>query len=165
MTLFPVLVHIINRFLSVASLSVLVGNTCTMSEYNRLKSTLLNLQPKLQNLGQQDRQRDMEEKRTLVDAMFKYLDVDRDGWLVGDELEKVGEDKKKKSEHEYVLATGLSCVAHLVEHPISIPQIISISIAPKNCSPVLIRVRDCFCLTISINYINPTFQLGKTLIF
>lgn len=79
-----------------------------MSEYNRLKSTLLNLQPKLQNLGQQDRQRDMEEKRTLVDTMFKYLDVDRDGWLVGDELEKVGEDKKKKkSKHEYVSATGL----------------------------------------------------------
>lgn len=66
-----------------------------MSEYNRLKSTLLDLQPKLQNLGQLDRQRDMEEKRTLVDAMFKYLDVDRDGWLVGDELEKVGEDKTK----------------------------------------------------------------------
>ncbi|XP_011609642.2 follistatin-related protein 4 [Takifugu rubripes] len=65
------------------------GNTCTMSEYNRLKSTLLNLQPKLQNLGQQDRQRDMEEKRTLVDTMFKYLDVDQDGLLVGDELEKV----------------------------------------------------------------------------
>lgn len=98
MPLFPVLAHRIevNGFLSVASLSVLVGNTCTMSEYNRLKSTLLNLQPNLQNLGQQDRQRDMEEKRTLVDAMFKYLDVDRDGWLVGDELEKVGEDNKKK---------------------------------------------------------------------
>lgn len=79
-----------------------------MSEYNRLKSTLLHLQPTLQNLGPQDRQRDMEEKRTLVDAMFKYLDVDRDGWLVGDELEKVGEDnQKKKSEHKHVLATGL----------------------------------------------------------
>lgn len=77
-----------------------------MSEYNRLKSTLLDLQPRLQNLGPQDRQRDMEEKRTLVDAMFKYLDVDRDGRLVGEELEKVGEDHKK-SEHKYVLATGL----------------------------------------------------------
>lgn len=48
----------------------------------------------------------------------------------------------------------LTCVAHLVEHPISILQIISISIASKNCSPVL----NCFCLTISINYINPSFQ-------
>lgn len=77
-----------------------------MSEYNRLKSTLLNLQPKLLNLGQQDRQRDMEKKRALVDAMFKYLDTDQDGWLVSDELEKVGEDNRnKKIVHKYVLAT------------------------------------------------------------
>lgn len=69
---------------------VLAGNACTMSEYNRLKSTLLNMQPKLLELGEPDQQRDMEEKRALVDAMFKYLDVDQDGWLVSDELEKVG---------------------------------------------------------------------------
>lgn len=66
------------------------GNACTMSEYNRLKSMLLDMQPKLLKTGEQSQQRDMEEKRALVDTMFKYLDVDQDGWLVSDELEKVG---------------------------------------------------------------------------
>lgn len=62
-----------------------------MSEYNRLKSMLLDMQPKLLRTGGgRSQQRDMEEKRALVDTMFKYLDVDQDGWLVGDELEKVG---------------------------------------------------------------------------
>lgn len=61
-----------------------------MSEYNRLKSMLLDMQPKLLKTGGQSQQRDMEEKRALVDTMFKYLDVDNDGWLVSDELEKVG---------------------------------------------------------------------------
>lgn len=70
-----------------------VGNACTMSEYNRLKSMLLDMQPKVLKAGQQSQQRDMEEKRALVDTMFKYLDVDQDGWLVSDELEKVGEKK------------------------------------------------------------------------
>lgn len=68
----------------------LVGNACTMSEYNRLKSMLLDMQPKVLKSGEQSQQRDMEEKRALVDTMFKYLDVDQDGRLVSDELEKVG---------------------------------------------------------------------------
>ncbi|XP_067464680.1 follistatin-related protein 4 isoform X3 [Thunnus thynnus] len=66
------------------------GNACTMSEYNRLKSMLLDMQPKTLNTGEQSQQRDMEEKRALVDTMFKYLDVDQNGRLVSDELEKVG---------------------------------------------------------------------------
>lgn len=62
-----------------------------MSEYNRLKSMLLDMQPKLLSAGGgRSQQRDMEEKRALVDTMFKYLDADQDGWLVSDELEKVG---------------------------------------------------------------------------
>lgn len=61
-----------------------------MSEYNRLKSMLLDMQPKVVKSGEQSQQRDMEEKRALVDTMFKYLDVNQDGWLVSDELEKVG---------------------------------------------------------------------------
>lgn len=68
----------------------LVGNACTMSEYNRLKSMLLDMQPKVLKTGEQSQQKDMEEKRALVDTMFKYLDVDQDGRLVSDELEKVG---------------------------------------------------------------------------
>lgn len=51
---------------------------------------LLDMQPKVLNTGEQSQQRDMEEKRALVDTMFKYLDVDQNGRLVSDELEKVG---------------------------------------------------------------------------
>lgn len=51
---------------------------------------LLDMQPKLLKTGTQSHQRDMDEKRALVDTMFKYLDVDQDGWLVSDELETVG---------------------------------------------------------------------------
>ena len=68
----------------------LAGNACTMSEYNRLKSMLLDMQPKVLNTGARSPSRDMEEKRALVDTMFKYLDVDQDDRLVSDELEKVG---------------------------------------------------------------------------
>lgn len=71
------------------SVFALVGNACTMSEYNRLKSMLLDMQPKVLNTGEKSQQRDMEEKRALVDTMFKYLDVDQNGRLVSDELEKV----------------------------------------------------------------------------
>uniref|UniRef100_A0A673A3R1 Follistatin-like 4 n=1 Tax=Sphaeramia orbicularis TaxID=375764 RepID=A0A673A3R1_9TELE len=65
------------------------GNACTMSEYNRLKTMLLDMQPKVLKTGEHNQQRDMEQKRALVDAMFKYLDVNQDGRLVSDELEKV----------------------------------------------------------------------------
>ena len=76
----------------------LVGNACTMSEYNRLKSMLLDMQPKLLKSGAQSQQRDMEQKRALVDTMFKYLDVDQDGWLVSDELEKVNRGERGKKQ-------------------------------------------------------------------
>lgn len=61
-----------------------------MSEYNKLKSMLLDMQPKVLKTDEKSQQRDMEEKRALVNTMFKYLDVDQDGRLVSDELEKVG---------------------------------------------------------------------------
>lgn len=67
----------------------LAVNACTMSEYNKLKSMLLDMQPKVLRTGEQSQQRDMEEKRALVDTMFKYLDVNKDNRLVSDELEKV----------------------------------------------------------------------------
>lgn len=70
-------------------LCALAGSACTMSEYNKLKSTLLDMQPKALKTAEQNQQRDMEEKRGLVDAMFKYLDVNQDGRLIADELEKV----------------------------------------------------------------------------
>lgn len=68
---------------------VLLGNACTMSEYNKLKSMLLDMQPKALKAGEQNQKRDMEEKRALVDTMFKYLDANQDGRLISDELEKV----------------------------------------------------------------------------
>ena len=62
---------------------------------------LLDMQPKVLKTDEKSQQRDMEEKRALVDTMFKYLDVDQDGRLVSDELEKVGVQlsvvRKKKS--------------------------------------------------------------------
>ncbi|KAJ3589773.1 hypothetical protein NHX12_010615 [Muraenolepis orangiensis] len=62
-----------------------------MAEYSRLKSMLLNMQPQALGAGgQRSQQRDMEQKRALVDTMFKYLDVDQDARLGSDELEKVG---------------------------------------------------------------------------
>lgn len=67
----------------------LAVNACTMSEYNRLKNMLLDMQPKVLRAGEQSQQRDMDEKRAMVDTMFKYLDVNQDGRLVSDELEKV----------------------------------------------------------------------------
>uniref|UniRef100_A0A665X033 Follistatin-like 4 n=1 Tax=Echeneis naucrates TaxID=173247 RepID=A0A665X033_ECHNA len=57
-------------------------NACTMSEYNKLKSMLLDMQPKVLKTGEQNQQRDMEEKRALVDTMFKYLDVNEDSRLI-----------------------------------------------------------------------------------
>ncbi|XP_022618256.1 follistatin-related protein 4 [Seriola dumerili] len=64
-------------------------NACTMSEYNKLKNMLLDMQPKVLKTEEQSQQRDMEEKRALVDTMFKYLDVNKDSRLVSDELEKI----------------------------------------------------------------------------
>lgn len=62
-----------------------------MAEYNRLKSMLLEMQPKELKPGEENRQKDMDEKRARVDAMFKHLDENQDGRLVSDELEKVCE--------------------------------------------------------------------------
>jgi Ca2+-binding EF-hand superfamily protein len=79
-----------------------------MSEYNRLKSMLLNIQPQgLGGDGQQSQQRDMEHKRALVDNMFKYLDVDQDGRLSSDELEKVGFMGPDGSDTECLIRSGV----------------------------------------------------------
>ncbi|XP_049597901.1 follistatin-related protein 4 [Syngnathus scovelli] len=66
------------------------GNACTMSEYNRLKSLLLDMKTVPRNPEtERNQQRDMEARRALVDTMFKYLDVNQDGRLVSEELEKI----------------------------------------------------------------------------
>ncbi|KAF7206340.1 follistatin like 4 [Nothobranchius furzeri] len=81
------------------------GSACTMSEYNKLKSMLLDMQPTVLKSGEQSQQRDMEEKRALVDTMFKYLDVNQDGRLISDELEKV-------SMKEHLEDNLLECTMH-----------------------------------------------------
>ncbi|XP_052313616.1 follistatin-related protein 4-like isoform X2 [Oncorhynchus keta] len=65
------------------------GDTCTMADYNKLKSMLLDMQPKGLNGGDRNIKRDMDQKRALVDTMFKYLDMDGDGRLCSDELEQI----------------------------------------------------------------------------
>uniref|UniRef100_A0A674E0W3 Follistatin-like 4 n=1 Tax=Salmo trutta TaxID=8032 RepID=A0A674E0W3_SALTR len=65
------------------------GDTCTMADYNKLKSMLLDMQPKGLNGWDRNIKRDMDQKRALVDTMFKYLDMDGDGRLCSDELEQV----------------------------------------------------------------------------
>lgn len=79
-------VLIFHTFVSAATV-----NACTMAEYNRLKSMLLEMQPKELKPREENRQKDMDEKRARVDAMFKHLDENQDGRLVSDELEKVCE--------------------------------------------------------------------------
>ncbi|XP_064838312.1 follistatin-related protein 4-like [Oncorhynchus masou masou] len=65
------------------------GDTCTMAEYNKLKSMLLDMQPKGLTGGDRNTLRDMDQKRALVDTMFKYLDMDRDSRLGSDELAQI----------------------------------------------------------------------------
>ncbi|XP_029439685.1 follistatin-related protein 4 isoform X2 [Rhinatrema bivittatum] len=62
------------------------GDICTMADYGRLKSILLDLQAQqlTQHGGSIDER--TPQKRFLVEDMFKYLDVDRDGRLGSSEL-------------------------------------------------------------------------------
>lgn len=47
-----------------------------MAEYNKLKSMLLDMQPRASIDGQANA---MEQRRILVDTMFKYIDRNQDG--------------------------------------------------------------------------------------
>ncbi|KAI2650968.1 Follistatin-related protein 4 [Labeo rohita] len=62
------------------------GDTCTMAEYNKLKSMLLDMQPRTSTDGQANA---MDQRRTLVDTMFKYIDRNQDGRLSSEELAEV----------------------------------------------------------------------------
>ncbi|KAJ8347972.1 hypothetical protein SKAU_G00265610 [Synaphobranchus kaupii] len=65
------------------------GDTCTMADYNKLKSMLLDIQPRDLNSVHQTGGNRMDQKRAMVDSMFKYLDVDKDGRLQSEELAKI----------------------------------------------------------------------------
>ncbi|NXE20047.1 FSTL4 protein, partial [Ardeotis kori] len=62
------------------------GDTCTMADYSRLKSILLDLQAHRQSpvsILAEDR---ASQKRVLVEEMFKHLDINSDGHLSSSEL-------------------------------------------------------------------------------
>ncbi|XP_041949375.1 follistatin-related protein 4 isoform X2 [Alosa sapidissima] len=66
------------------------GESCTMTEYNKLKSLLLDMQPKgLVMRKEESYGNGMEQKRALVDVMFKYLDLNGDGHLGSEELAQI----------------------------------------------------------------------------
>uniref|UniRef100_A0A671SNN5 Follistatin-like 4 n=1 Tax=Sinocyclocheilus anshuiensis TaxID=1608454 RepID=A0A671SNN5_9TELE len=62
------------------------GDTCTMAEYNKLKSMLLDMQPRTSKDGQANA---MDQRRILVDTMFKYIDRNQDGRLSSEELAEI----------------------------------------------------------------------------
>ncbi|XP_042603621.1 follistatin-related protein 4-like isoform X3 [Cyprinus carpio] len=62
------------------------GDTCTMAEYNKLKSMLLDMQPRTSMDGQANA---MDQRRILVDTMFKYIDRNQDGRLSSEELAEI----------------------------------------------------------------------------
>lgn len=70
--------------------SYLLGDTCTMADYNRLKSILLDLQAHRRSLPSGPAEDRASQKRLLVEDMFKHLDINGDGHLSSSELAQVG---------------------------------------------------------------------------
>ncbi|XP_030649712.1 follistatin-related protein 4 [Chanos chanos] len=62
------------------------GETCTMEEYDKLKNMLLQMQSKGQPGEDRAHETGMDQKRALVDTMFKYLDINKNGNLGTEEL-------------------------------------------------------------------------------
>ncbi|XP_061858657.1 follistatin-related protein 4 isoform X2 [Colius striatus] len=62
------------------------GDTCTMADYSRLKSILLDLQAHRQSLPSSPAEDRVSQKRLLVEDMFKHLDINSDGRLSSSEL-------------------------------------------------------------------------------
>ncbi|XP_075571625.1 follistatin-related protein 4 isoform X2 [Pelecanus crispus] len=65
------------------------GDTCTMADYSRLKSILLDLQAHQQSPLSSPAEDRVSQKRFLVEEMFKRLDVNSDGHLSSSELAQV----------------------------------------------------------------------------
>ncbi|KFR08167.1 Follistatin-related protein 4, partial [Opisthocomus hoazin] len=62
------------------------GDTCTMADYSRLKSILLDLQAHRQSPPSRPAEDRASQKRLLVENMFKHLDINSDGHLSSSEL-------------------------------------------------------------------------------
>ncbi|GAB0195848.1 follistatin-related protein 4 [Grus japonensis] len=61
-------------------------DTCTMADYSRLKSILLDLQAHRQSPPSSPAEDRVSQKRFLVENMFKHLDINSDGHLSSSEL-------------------------------------------------------------------------------
>ncbi|KAM6196498.1 follistatin-related protein 4 [Sarcoramphus papa] len=62
------------------------GDTCTMADYSRLKSILLDLQAHRQSSPSSPAEDRVSQKRFLVEDMFKHSDINSDGHLSSSEL-------------------------------------------------------------------------------
>ncbi|NXG47495.1 FSTL4 protein, partial [Psilopogon haemacephalus] len=62
------------------------GDTCTMADYSRLKSILLDLQAHRQSPPSSLAEDKVSQKRFLVEDLFKHLDLNSDGHLSSSEL-------------------------------------------------------------------------------
>ncbi|KAJ8266883.1 hypothetical protein GJAV_G00135770 [Gymnothorax javanicus] len=65
------------------------GDTCTMADYNKLKSLLLEMQPWGSSSEGQIQENRMDQKRAMVHSMFEYLDVNGDSRLESQELAQI----------------------------------------------------------------------------
>ena len=70
--------------------SYLLGDTCTMANYSRLKSILLDLQARRRSPPSSLAADRAAQKRFLVEDLFKHLDVNGDRHLSSSELAQVG---------------------------------------------------------------------------
>lgn len=68
----------------------LLGDTCTMADYNRLKNILLDLQANRKKQESSPVGDKISKKRALVEDLFNYLDINIDGHLDSSELAQVG---------------------------------------------------------------------------
>ncbi|NXB79286.1 FSTL4 protein, partial [Donacobius atricapilla] len=62
------------------------GDTCSMADYSRLKSILLDLQARRQSPPSSLARDRAAQKRFLIEELFKYLDLNSDGHLSSSEL-------------------------------------------------------------------------------
>lgn len=66
------------------------GERCTLADYSRLKSMLLDLESQRYFEEESVQQNTMSLKRLLVGNMFKYFDMNEDGFVDHSELGQVG---------------------------------------------------------------------------
>lgn len=70
-------------------LSSLSGESCTVADYSRLKSILLDLQARRQSPPSSLAKDRTAQKRFLIEELFKHLDLNSDGHLSSSELAQV----------------------------------------------------------------------------